>query len=404
MAGTPWQLTDTSVAPPPSKDLWFKSAAVALVIVVALGLAGYAVWYNLHHPSQRTSQASLHYRDLNFSFTPPGPPWTSAEDLRARLGAPVVMAYYYGDQEATAVVAARNYDKREPRNDELQETLTRLLRSIVELSSLTRMPPEQEQWMGLPIGGFRFRAQSRDEQAILAGQAYYVSHKGVAYWFIGWTSESAYEPMKAEFARMRSHCQLLHLRDQWQPTVPPATPYKNTQVGYAFYDPSQAWKEETDEEIVKARDPLADKFLSLKLFGRGQRRDLAKEGFLLVYILPATADSPLATARQYVEKSRQQELQRANPDLKVEFQEWTEAPEGANPPSDLQSGVTILRLRSTVKNALQQNRLHVLSAVSVRDGRVVALHAWCDWNDRYAVEPFLIEIASTLRALDTPNN
>lgn len=401
---TPWTAVEPSVDRPIHASNRLKSAAVALIVVAALGLAGYAVWYNMHLPVEHSPAAkAVHYRDLNISFASPGEPWTTADDLRAQIGAPVLAAFQYSDQTATVLLAARNYDKREPRNDELQETLLKLLRRIVDLNSLTRMPPDEQEWMGLQLGGFRFRAQSRDEQTILSGQAYYASHKGVAYWFVGWTSESAYEQMKPEFARVRSHCQLLNLREQWRPTLPPAAPYKNTQIGYAFYDPSGVWKEETDEEVVKARDPQADKSLTLKLYAQGQHRDLAKEGFLLVYVLPG-GEEPLQVARHYVEKSRQEELQRANADLKVEFQERTEPPEGELPASGLESGVSVLRLRSTVKNALQQNRLHVLAAIKVRDGRVVALHGWCDWNDRFAVEPHLIQVVSTLRSLEGGGN
>jgi hypothetical protein len=121
------------------------------------------------------------------------------------------------------------------------------------------------------------------------------------------------------------------------------------------------------------------------------------EAFLLVYVLPGTGE-PLQVAREYVEESRRQELQAANPDLKVEFQERTEPAEGEAPPGGIDSTTPVLRLHSTVKKALGQNRLHVLSAVRVADGRVVAMHAWCNWKDRFALEQYMIQIVSTLRA------
>lgn len=391
----------TALPRPPNQ--WLKTAILTALVLGALALAGYAVWYNLHLPVRHSPSGAVHYRDFNLAFTPPREPWVPAEELRARLGAPAFAVYQHTDQITTAVLAARNYENREPRADELQETLVRLLRAIVEPGTLTQMPPEDQQWMGLRLGGFRFRAQSRDDHSSISGQAYFASYKGVGYWFIGWTSESWYEERKADLAQLRACCQLLQLREQWRPTLPSAAPYKNVQVGYTFVDPSRAWKEETDEEIVKGRDPHADKFLTIKLYAPGQRRDLPKEGFLLVYVLPEGEGEPLQIARQYVERSRQQELQSANPELKVsvEFQERTEPPEGEPPAGSVEAAAPVLRLRSFVKNALNQNRLHVLSAIRTSQGKIVALHAWCDWNDRFAFEQLFIQIVSTLRPLES---
>jgi hypothetical protein len=378
---------------------WLKTAIIALLVMGALGLAGYAVYYNLYVSQKRQGDNAVHYRDFDLAMVPLGEPWKAADEWRVQLGSPVFAAYQREEPQAFVLLAARNFDKREPRLDELREILRRLLRRVAEADTLTLMPPEEQdqQWMGLRLGGYRFRAQSRDDQSIIMGQAYYASHQGVAYWFVGWTSEAAYEAIKPEFARWRSRCRLLGLREQWRPTLPPAVPYKNVAVGYSFSDPSHLWKEETDEEMVKGRDPQADKYLTLRLYPSGQRRDLPFEAFLLVYVLPGTGE-PLQVAREYVEESRRQELQAANPDLKVEFQERTEPAEGEAPPGGIDSTTPVLRLRSTVKKALGQNRLHVLSAVRVADGRVVAMHAWCNWNDRFALEQYMIQIVSTLRA------
>lgn len=388
-----------SEGPPRRPVDWLKTAVLTLLVLGAIGLAGYAVYYNLSLSPTRRSDAALHYRDLNLAITPLGEPWQPADELRAQLGSPVFAAYQRAEPVAFVLLAARNFDKRNPRPDELQGILQRLLRRIVEADTLTLMPPEEQdqEWMGLRLGGYRFRAQAREDQSIISGQAYYAAHQGVAYWFIGWTGETAYEQVKPEFARWRSQCRPLGLREKWNPTLPPAVPYKNLEVGYCFSDPAHLWKEETDEELIKARDPQADKYLTLKLYAPGQRRDLPKEAFLLVYVLPGGAE-PLQVAREYVEDSRKQELRAANPDVNVEFQERTEPPEGDLPAGGIETATPILRLRSTVKNALDQNRLHVLSAVKVAEGRVVALHAWCNWNDRFALEQFMIQIASTLRA------
>ncbi|GIW83731.1 MAG: hypothetical protein WHU94_08395 [Thermogemmata sp.] len=389
---------DAANTPRRSVD-WLKTSLLTLLVLGAIGLAGYAVYYNLNLNQTRRTDSALHYRDFNLALTPLGEPWVPADDLRAQLGSPVFAAYQREEPAAVVLLAARNFDKRNPRFDELEEILRRLLRRIVEADTLTLMPPEEQdqKWMGLDLKGYRFRAQARDDQSVISGQAYYAAHQGVAYWFIGWTSEAAYEQVKPEFAHWRSRCRSLGLRDNWQPTLPSAVPYKNLEVGYSFSDLAQMWKEETDEETIKARDPQADKYLSLKLHAPGQRRDLPKEAFLLVYVLPGGGE-PLQVAREYVEDSRRQELRAANPDLKVEFQERTEPPEGEPPVGGIETAAPILRLRSTVKNALDQNRLHVLSAVRVADGRVVAMHVWCNWNDRLALEQMMIQIASTLRA------
>ncbi len=397
-AASPSPTSPTVAAPPPESPLPSRTTqlkTIALIVIFALGLAvaGLAVWYRLNMPTERPRPGGVQYRDLNLALVPPSPPWEVDGQWPSKLGSPFVVVYRRDNPTAYVAIAARDYANRQPHSTELQTVLMAALGRITESGTLTQMPLEDDNWMGLTVSGFRFRAIFKDDSSAISGQALAASRQGIGYWFIAWTAESLYPEYAEEFHKIRNLCRLLDLRKDWKPTLPPAVPYKNTTAGYVFTDASHSWKEITDTDQIRGHDPNADKLLKLEIFP-GHRRDLSKLGYLAAYVLQG-GDDPLAVGRQYVSERRRREIKDANPELDVNFTELTDPPADA---ASAGSGPPTLRLHSRVKNASGQDRLHVLSAVRTTQGMTVVVHAWCDWADRAYFETAFLQIVRTLQA------
>ena len=251
--------------------------------------------------------------------------------------------------------------------------------------------PASTTWLGMDVKGFRFRGRLKSGP-VIEGEAFYVSHKGIAYWFLAWCGENAiYEEQKSAFADLRAHCKLLDLRKDWQPKSNVVS-YKNNVVGYAILDADEIWQEITDEKDILAEDPNADKMLVLKL---GNKRNLQKVGTLVTYVLPAAGD-PMTSARQFVMDKRIAEIKVAGEDYRVDFQDRTGTPEGDPTGNVVDANAPVIRFQRTVKDALNQNRLHVVSAVKSGE-KIVVAHAWCDLADRAAFETNFMQIVGSLR-------
>ena len=93
---------------------------------------------------------------------------------------------------------------------------------------------------------------------------------------------------------------------------------------------------------------------------------------------------------------RTNQLQMANPDIGVTFQDRADMPvdQPANP---IKQSSEVFRLHSVVKNALNQDRLHVISAAKIGE-KIVVAHAWCDWAERDDFEAIFIQVVGSLRA------
>ncbi len=294
---------------------------------------------------------------------------------------------------AYMAIGARDYETREPRPSELRSGLLDPLKKMLDTNTLDPFEaPASTTWLGMDVKGFRFRGRLKTGP-VIEGEAYYVSHKGIAYWFLAWCGENTiYDEQKAAFADLRAHCKLLDLRKDWKPKSNVVS-YKNNVVGYAILDADELWQENTDEKDIQAEDPNADKMLVLKL---GNKKNLQKVGTLVSYILPAAGD-PMTTARQFVVDKRVAEIKAAGEDYKVEFKDRTGPIEGDPTGNAVEAAAPMIRFESTVKDALNQDRLHVVSAAKIGE-KVVVVHAWCDLADRAAFEANFVQIVGSLRA------
>jgi hypothetical protein len=347
------------------------------------------IYFTMFGGGPRGGGTGTELADLNLSFEPPPGPWVRDEDLKAKLGSPVRLVYKRTDPDAVMAFGARDFDTRNPRPGELRDGLTGPLGRLFE--DVQRDEVTGAKWLGRPAVSFGFRAQARDGTGTVAGECHAVAHQGMGYWSICWAAETAVKDQAGVFEATRGRFKLLDRRDQWKEKEPAVTRFRGDRHDYTLTDAEGIWKDAGTRP--QEQDPRAD--LHLRASVRTKGRDWRDEAELLVYVLDDAGD-PLAEARQYVEAKRADEVRRANPALTVVFKEQTGEPEG-DPTPTVEATAPVLRLQSTVPRSSNQERLIVVSAIRAGD-KVVAVHAWCQWADRAALEARLVQIAGSLRA------
>jgi hypothetical protein len=378
----------------PVRESKLQMILLLVVVAIALTAAGIAIWAQLsdkRKPPEPPPTQALNYKDLDLGIQPPpSPPWTQDAETKKTFDAPFLLVYKRENPEAYMAFGARDYKVREPRVSELREVLLKALDKILERDTRKEYRDEIDKyWLGQDVQGFKFVAQLKGGGTV-NGEALAVSHKGIAYWFVAWTPEEMYPEQKAAFAEGRANCKLLDLRKEWKAKQSTIADYKNTELGYTISDPDGTWEEQNDEG--RKKDEGADKLLSLTL---GKGRNLLKHATLAVYVLPGGPD-PMTEARTFVTERRNSELKLADAALSAMFQERTDAPL-EQPTNTVEKASDVARFRSRVKNAVNQDRLHAISAAKVGD-KIVVAHAWCDWTEKDDFEAIFMQICGSLRA------
>jgi hypothetical protein len=364
------------------------------VAAVALAGAGVAVWYKLAHKSEDLPpDLVLKFKEKNLAVEPAPSPWFRDEPTRVQLESPYMLVYKRDNPEAFIAYGARDYDTREPRASELRAGLIDALGKLLEPNTLEPSSiPAGTTWLGTGVNGFRFRGRLKTG-SVVEGEAYSVSHKGIAYWFLAWTGENTiYEEQKSVFAAARDRTKLLDLRKDWKVKVSTVVAYKGDTVGYELLDADGIWRDVTTPENLKDEGAGADRLFELKM---GNRKNLQRVGNLIVYILPSSGD-PVAQARQFVTEKRIAEVKAAGQEYKVTFKDRSEAPEGDTSGNAIDATSPVIRLQSVVEGASGQDRLHVISAAKIGEKTVIA-HAWSDLTDRTTFEALFVQIAGSLR-------
>ena len=273
----------------PVRESKFQMVLLFGVIAIAIAAAGIAVWYKLtNKPEEPTQDTVTKFKDVNLGFEPPPSPWVRDDEMRKTLDAPFMLVYKRDNPEAYMAFGARDYKTREPRGSELRDVLIAALDKIIDSSSRKEYPDDVEKsWLGQDVRGFKFSGLQKGGGNV-EGEAIAVSNKGIAYWFVSWTSNRNVSRAKSGFRRWPRGCKLLDPRKDWKPKQSNIADYKNTEIGYTISDPNGDWQEITEEGMLKYEG--ADKMLTLKL---GNRRNLRPEETLLVYVRPPGND-PLA--------------------------------------------------------------------------------------------------------------
>ena len=371
----------------------FQTAVLVFVSLVLMGGVAAMVYLRLASKPRARLDAAARLREHNLSFEPPENPWAQDDDLRARLGSPMILAYKRTDPEAYMAFGARDYDTREPRLSELRDGLNRPLNNLFEDIRPTEIA--NATWLGLPVASaFTFRAQTKDGSTV-RGLCFAVNYKGIGYWSIAWSAENEAGKQEAAFESTRGKMKLLDLRENWVAKELPVRPIGGHALRYRVLDSEDIWKEpDSKERTATDVDPKGDLLLTARVKQKG--RDFHEEATLVVLILEDGGGDPLAQGRKYVEDQWTADVKEGSANVTPKFIDRSGPPEGDPAPNTVDVTAPVVRLQMSVPGASSSSKLLVVSAIRL-ESKVVVVQAWCAWGDRAAFESRLVQIAGSLR-------
>ena len=381
----------------------YQSVILAGIVAVLLAGAGLALFAKLTGRGVKPPpppDAAERDPDRNYAIDPLPAGWYPDDNTRLKVGPPYSKGYKREKPEAYVVFGSAIYGegRRAPRASELRRDLVAPLQRM--FTRVAEEGPTADTWLGQPVAppqALRFRARSADELP-WQGEAYAVAHKGIAYYWVGWTGESDFDGLKDEFAAFRDKFKLLGPRDDWRETVASEVEYKGATVPYTFTDREDVWKEEPIDDFKKAEPDLV-RWLRIK----PTRHAIPEEADLRVYLIGPGGD-PLQRAREYVQDYWTNRLKDSGTGLPPPtFTELTEEVRGDRAGEGGKGPTPVVRLESRVIDpatkkviAATESRLLVVSGVRVGD-KTVVLHCWCDLAKRSVFEARFVQIASSLR-------
>jgi hypothetical protein len=362
------------------------------VAAVSLAAAGIAVWYKVtHKPEASTKDSATLFPEKNFSLEEPASPWVQDGTMQGMLGSPYLRVYKRDNPEAFIAVGARDYETQEPRPGDLLQSLKAPLAKILVPKTLEQQPiPEGTTWFALPVKGFNFRGQLKSG-AVVEGEAYAVSHKGLGYWFLAWTGENQiFAEQREMFAKVRAKCKFLDLRGNWTARQANVVEFKNNVLGYSIRDGEGIWTEETDEKRVKDEDPKADKYFTARI--KPKTSDFAHEAELVIFILDSKGE-PLEQARTYVVERENRDVESRG---KTSFQAHSEDTTFDSP--NLVDGNAPFVLLKSKNDRSEMMHLWAISAIKIGNKTVVAC-AKCSFSpdDREQFERRFVVLVKSLR-------
>jgi hypothetical protein len=326
---------------------------------------------------------------LNFSFTPPGPPWLPDEEMKTnRLGVNVA-AFRRSDPDAWVAMAAKDFGGRNPRKIELDLFLDDRLRRVFD--NLKLEDKGEATWAGRPAYRSEFRATAKGTDIVVVGECYALGHKGVGYWFFAWAPQAAVATVHEEFDPIRERLTFRSDRDKWVEAKPKQNVLAG-ETGYSLTDREGIWAKSTRLD-PKDEDPKADLVAEAVDPIKGPAADGNPTARLVVFLIDPDTD-PLATARKYVEARHNRDPETFGP---VAFEELTDEPKGDPPPGGMTGETKTIRLRLTRPNSPSSTKLLVVAGVPV-GGKVAAVELSCPWNERSIWEKRLVALAGTLAA------
>src|SRR5262249_53353759 len=154
---------------------------------------------------------------------------------------------------------------RQPRPSEMRRDLLVPFPKLFDMSKVRKYAPVASEWLGQAISqneefpnGYKFRAQSNDGLT-WEGEAYTVSHKGVAYYWMGWCGEADFPGLQDEFAKFREKFKLIDLsRKGWKEFRANVIDYKGDTVNYTISDAEGYWKEAKADDMPALKEASPD--------------------------------------------------------------------------------------------------------------------------------------------------
>jgi len=377
----------------------FILAGIASVLMAGSAIAVFFLIVRRGDSVSSDTVSRLH--DYNIGVDPPPQGWTRDDNTRVKVGSPFVMSYKRENPEAYMAFGATEAPKgQSPRPSEMSRELREAFPRLFDLSTVREELPVESSWLGetiAPNHGTKFRAQSTDG-LIWVGEAYTVSYKGIAYYWLSWCGENDYDALKSEFATFRGKFKLLGLRKDWKETQSNVVDFKGDTIPYTISDAENLWKEVPAEEFrtLKEMEPDLDKRMRIRITPKRDRHATPEEANMSVYLLDGGGE-PTQVARKFAEEKETNRIKQANPDFTPPtFKELTDTPQGDPTPTSVHSDTPAVRLLSQVTESKSANRLIVTSGIKL-ENKIVVVLCWCEAGKRSTFETKFVQIATSLR-------
>lgn len=405
----------------PPREGNLKVFLVAGLVAVLLAGAALAIIYALtRRDTNREPDMVTRWDDVNIGLEVLPSGWARDDTIKVRLGSPYVASYKRENPEGYVAFGANAFGStdikgRTPRPSRMKAEQTRAFNKVFirarkdrgENDLLAFEQPLAPKWLGETLAqdtdfypnGYKFRAQSPDGVK-WAGEMYRVSHKGVAYYWMGWAQESDFEGLKSEMAAFRDKFRLLNVRKDWQETQTSVNDFKGDKVPYTISDADDAWQEKLVTDDEKKQDGKLgaepDKLLRVRITPEGDRHGLADEAELRVYIIDPEGE-PAETAKEFAQRAETNRIKNLNAEFKPPtFDVLTDSERGDPITGAAPRTAPVVRLRSKVAESADAGQLIVASAVRVGD-KMVVVRCWCEYAKRDVLEARLVQIAASLR-------
>lgn len=332
--------------------------------------------------------------DMNFAFRKPPEGWEVDEETKKYTNVNVV-AYHRAGPEGWVAVAARDFGDRTPRPNELKERMYEILGKGFENlpAEIEAKPGKFNSHEGLVAS---FRGTSRTTGEVCQGDCYMFEHKGIGYWFFGWSTERDLNSVGKEIADIRAGFKVGSGRAGWTPKGSASKPYRNKAQTFVVTDHEGIWSypkdRDNDPDYSKKEDDKCEMLLNGVPRSRGKRDK--PETALLAVMVVESAGEPKDVAHDYIT----QRYKKLHADATVALVERTSDPEGdpAVEPADGGTPVHRATLDISLGNGAKIRKLVAYSAIA-SDGKVVIAEASCQFKDREVWEFRLMQIVSTLK-------
>jgi hypothetical protein len=391
-------------SPPPNRFKYYLILALGVALTtIVIGFTRLGLRLLFDRDTADTPDSVTRFTDLNIGVDTPPSGWVRDDAMRVQLGSPFVMSYKRENPEAYMAFGANVFGSdhskgRMPRQSEMKTELMRAFPKLqFDMSTYREEQPPETKWLGEPIApalGWKFKAVSKDGLAWM-GEAYAVSHKGFAYYWLSWCGEGDYEGRKSDFATFRSKFRILELRQHWKESRANATDFKGDKAQYTITDAEDIWRDWPITDEGKS-DPDLDKILRARITPPGNRTALPDEAELRVNVVDLGGD-PTEVARKVAEEREIARIRELNPDFKPPtFELLTDAEQGDPIVANVPKSTPVVRLKSRVAESKNAARLIVASGLRVGD-KTVVVRCWCEVGKRPVFEARFVQIASSLR-------
>jgi hypothetical protein len=276
---------------------WLVAFAVVLLLIAGgvAALAFHNHW--LGGDASGDDVPPLQSAALNFHFRTPRAPWAQDKGVERELGANFAMRR--SDPNAWFALAARDYKDRTPRDDEMLREAVARLRKLFK-KGVEWEQRDEDSFADLPAQRLVFTAENANNVPV-SGECLMTAHRGVAYWFFGWTPSTADPSVLAavqqEWGDVRQGFALLKEREGWvgkRPEVAEAEG-RDKKAAYGLKYTKGLWQNDDNPDdadlLLHGRDPDAP-------------QDGRKWAWVRAFVRPATADPEAAMkeARSFVEE------------------------------------------------------------------------------------------------------